>query len=97
NITAAARKYDNAWEAKVLTNDRTFKTLVDPVDIIQGNMTATIANITRVFNETQKFPEMNAYLVSKVFADWTANGGAEDMDALYKRKTSSRRAKNRLL
>jgi hypothetical protein len=81
-ITGATRKYDNAWETKILTNDRTFKTLVDPVDIIQTNMIATIANITRVFNEQQKFPEMDAYLISKVYSLWAALGNTADTVAL---------------
>jgi hypothetical protein len=40
------------------------------MDVDQTNMVATIANITNVFNTEQKFPEMDAYLVSKIFADW---------------------------
>jgi hypothetical protein len=42
------------------------------MDIDQTNMVTTIQNITQVFNEEQKFPEMDAYTVSKIFADWTA-------------------------
>jgi len=49
------------------------------MDIDQTNMVTTIANITRTFNEFQKFPEMDAYTVSKIFTDWTlavGSGGA---------------------
>lgn len=69
-IAAAQRNYDNAWETKVLTNQRKWSTLVHPMDIDQTNMVASIANITRVFNEEQKFPEMDAYCVSKIYTDW---------------------------
>ena len=69
-IATAQRNYDNAWETKVLTNQRKWSTLVHPMDINQTNMVASIANITRVFNEEQKFPEMDAYCVSKIYTDW---------------------------
>lgn len=68
SITAAARNYDNNWETKTLDNHRTWGTLVHPRDINETNHTATIQNITKVFNETQKFPEMDAYALSKLFA-----------------------------
>ena len=78
NIATAHRNYDNAWETKTLKNQRKWSTLVHPMDIDQTNLVTTIANITRVFNEEQKFPEMDAYLVSKVFSDWTALGKVAD-------------------
>lgn len=71
-IATAARNYDNAWESKTLTHERKWSTLVHPMDVNQTNMVATIANITRTFNEFQKFPEMDAYTISKIYADWTA-------------------------
>ena len=71
-ISTAARNYDNAWESKTLTNERKWSTLVHPMDVDQTNMVTTIANITRTFNEFQKFPEMDAYTISKIYADWTA-------------------------
>lgn len=71
SIGTAQRNYDNAWEPKTLENERKWSTLVHPRDIDETNMVASIANITRVFNETQKFPEMDAYTISKIFADWT--------------------------
>ena len=73
-ITTAQRNFTNAWEPKVLENERKWSTLVHPMDIEQTNMVATIANITRVMNEEQKFPEMDAYCVSKIYADWSALG-----------------------
>ena len=59
-IATATRNYDNAWEPKTLSNQRKWSTLVHPKDIDQTNEVASIQNITRVFNEEQKFPEMDA-------------------------------------
>lgn len=73
-IATAARNYDNAWETKKLSNQRKWSTLVHPMDVNQTNQVASIQNITKVYNEEQKFPEMDAYLVSKVYSDWTGQG-----------------------
>ena len=81
-IGTASRNFDNAWEPKTLTNHRKWSTLVHPMDIDETNHVASIQNITKVFNEEQKFPEMDAYLVSKVYTDWAAAGGAADTEAL---------------
>lgn len=71
SIAFAKRNYDNKWETKPLTNQRKWSTLVHPMDIDQTNMVATISNITQVFNEEHKFPEMDAYTISKIYHDWT--------------------------
>lgn len=72
SIVTAQRNYDNSWKTKTLTHERKWSTLVHPMDIVQTNMVTTIANITQVFNEENKFPEMDAYTISKIYADWTA-------------------------
>lgn len=72
SINLASRHYDNSWETKELTNERKWSTLVHPMDIVQTDMVTTIANITQVMNEEQKFPEMDAYTASKIYNDWTA-------------------------
>ncbi|MBE6636714.1 MAG: capsid protein [Ruminococcaceae bacterium] len=69
-----SRNYENAWESKTLGNQRKWSTLIHPQDIDQTDYAATIANITSVFNREHKFPEMDAYTVSKLYADWTAAG-----------------------
>lgn len=81
-IATAQRNYDNAWETKTLSNQRKWSTLVHPMDVDQTNMVTTIANITRVFNEEQKFPEMDAYCISKIYSDWTALGNTADTTEL---------------
>lgn len=75
-IATATRNYDNAWEPKVLSNQRKWSTLVHPKDIDQTNEVASIANITQVFNEEQKFPEMDAYCVSQLYKLWTTSDTA---------------------
>lgn len=70
-IAFAQRNYQNAWVSKTLSNERKWSTLVHPRDIDETNMVATIGNITKVFNEEHKFPEMDAYCISKIYYDWT--------------------------
>lgn len=81
-ISVAKRNFDNAWEPKTLSNFRQWSTLVHPMDIDETNQVVSIQNITKVFNEEQKFPEMDAYLVSKLYADWLAAGMTADTTAL---------------
>ena len=81
-IEIAKRNYDNTWETKTLGNHRQWSTLVHPMDIDETDQVASIQNITKVFNEEQKFPEMDAYLVSKLHADWTALGMVADTTVL---------------
>lgn len=81
-INEATRNYDNAWEPKTLSNHRMWSTLVHPLDIDETNEVASIQNITKVFNEEQKFPEMDAYLVSKLYSDWTTAGMSADTTAI---------------
>lgn len=84
-IETAARNFDNSWETKELTNHRKWSTLVHPMDVEQTNIVASISNITKTFNEFQKFPEMDAYTVSKIYHDWTTSVAGEG----YTGKTAS--------
>lgn len=81
-IATAARNYDNSWIPLTLANERKWSTLVHPRDVQETNQVTTIANITKVFNEEQKFPEMDAYTISKIYADWTAQGEKADTTVL---------------
>lgn len=72
-VAFAQRNYDNKWETKTLTNQRKWSTLVHPMDIDQSNMVASITNITETFNQYQKFPEMDAYLISRLYNLWTTD------------------------
>lgn len=82
SIEVAKRNFNNAWEAKTLSNHRQWSTLVHPMDVDETNQVASIQNITKTFNEEQKFPEMDAYLISKLYTDWKAAGGNDDTTAL---------------
>ena len=68
-IGTFSRNHNNNWETKTLTNLRSWETLVHPLDVNQSNMVMSIQNATKTFNEEQKFPEMDAYCVSKIYAD----------------------------
>lgn len=65
NLTGAfTRNWNNAWQTVTCEQDREWSTLIDPLDIVQTNDIATIANVTKTFNEQQKIPEMDAYAAS---------------------------------
>ncbi len=51
-----------------LTHDRDVEFLVDKADVDETNATASIQNISRVFEQTQVTPESNALFFSKVAA-----------------------------
>lgn len=61
-------EYENQWETYQLQNTRYWSTLVDPLDVDETNYVVAIANITKTFNDTQKVPEMDKYMISKLFA-----------------------------
>ena len=71
------RNFDNDWEAHELTMDREWDTLVDPLDIMETNEVATIANVTKTFNQFQKVPEQDAYMSSKLAGFAGAAGGID--------------------
>lgn len=66
------RKFNLTWEPKVMTMYREWDTILDEMDIVETNEVATIANVTKTFNEFQKIPEMDAYMASKLGAFATA-------------------------
>lgn len=76
------RNVDNNFETKTLTFYREWSTSIDPADVLDTNMILTIQNATKVFNEEQKFPEKDAYTISKIYSDWTAEGKIADKTVL---------------
>lgn len=92
SIGTAQRNYNNAWETKTLVNERKWSTLVHPKDIDQTNMVASIANITQVFNEEHKFPEMDAYTISKIYHDWTTSIVGDAAHGAYTGKVADKTA-----
>lgn len=82
-INGFTRNHDNDWEVKTLTNHREWETMVHPQDVNQSNMIASIQNATKVFNEEQKFPEMDCYCVSKIHElKNAADSGSDDNTVL---------------
>lgn len=69
------RNWNNELQAVELQMDREWDTLIDPMDISETGDVATIANVTRTFNEFQKIPEMDAFLASKLASFAGAYGG----------------------
>lgn len=82
NIVTPSRRWENEWTPLKLTNERYWDTLVSPSDIDQTNQAASIANITSVYNQEEKFPEMDAYTVSKIYADWKVKSYVADTTPL---------------
>ena len=71
------RNFNLTWEPKVMTMYREWDTILDEMDIVETNEVATIANITKTFNQFQKIPEMDAYMASKLGAFATAASTAD--------------------
>ena len=71
------RNWNNAWQVKELSMDREWDTLIDPLDMVETNDVATIANVTRTFNEQQKTPEMDAYAAATLATAAIANSKAD--------------------
>lgn len=67
-IGTRKRNYNNEWKPLTLENHRQWQTLVHPRDIAETKGVVAIGNITKVYNEEQKFPEMNAYCVADTVA-----------------------------
>ena len=68
------QRHNNTWTALTLRNHRVWSDFLHPRDIVETNEVLSIQNITRVMNETQKFPEKDRYLLSTLYADWIALG-----------------------
>ena len=75
------RNFSVDWQACELQMDREWSTLVDPMDMVETNEVATIANVTRTFNEQEKVPEMDAFMSSKL-AGFAADFGGTDTSSL---------------
>lgn len=84
NAIQTADDYDNSWEPKKLEHDRSKFLLADPKDIDETNMARSIANITKVFNTEHKIPEIDSYVLSKLYKEATGAGVTPDTTALTK-------------
>lgn len=71
-IGGFTRNHDNQWITKQLRNHRTWETLIHPMDVQQTGGVMAIQYATKVYNEEQKFPEMDAYTISALYSDYIA-------------------------
>lgn len=71
------RNWDNAWQSFTCQMDREWSTLIDPLDIVETNEIATIANVTKTFNELQKTPEMDAFMAATLGSAAITNSKAD--------------------
>ena len=69
-IGGFTRNHDNEWITKQLRNHRTWETLIHPMDVQQTGGVMAIQNATKVYNQEQKFPEMDAYTISALYSDY---------------------------
>lgn len=67
SIGSFARNFNNEEEPKKLKTHRTWDTLIHPRDIDETNHVATIQNITKTMNEEEKFPEMDAEMITALY------------------------------
>ena len=75
------RNWNLDWEAHDLEMDREWDTLVDPMDMAETDEVATIANVSRTFNQFEKIPEQDAYMSSKL-AGYAVQFGGTDSTTL---------------
>ena len=67
SIGTFGRNFNNDEEPKKLKTHRTWDTLIHPRDIDETNHVATIQNITKTMNEEEKFPEMDAEMITALY------------------------------
>lgn len=72
SIGTKTTRHSNVWTPLTLRNNRKWDDLIHPRDIDETNEVLSIQNITRVYNQEQKFPEMDKYLICTLYADWLA-------------------------
>ena len=63
---------------KVLAHDRDVEFFVDAMDVDETNQVLACVNLTNVFETEHAIPETDAYRLSKIHQDFTANGGVVD-------------------
>ena len=70
------------YETKSLDHDRDIEFIVDPMDVDESNLTASVANIQKRFDTTQAIPELDAYTFSKIYTEFVRVGGTVSTTAL---------------
>lgn len=74
-------EYNQTDVPYTVTHDRDVQFLVDKADVDETNKTASIQNISRIFEQTQVVPETDALFFSKVAAKAKATEGYHSLTA----------------
>lgn len=61
--------YSNSYETKTLDHDRDVEFAIDPMDVDETNLVASIGNIQKRFETTQAIPELDCYTYSKIYSE----------------------------
>lgn len=77
-----AGTFTQNYETKSLDHDRDIEFIVDPMDVDESNLTASVANIQKRFDTTQAIPELDAYTFSKIYTEFVRVGGTVSTTAL---------------
>lgn len=65
----------NDFNTYTLAHDRDVEFFVDAMDVDESNQAVAAANTTNEFETQQAIPETDCYRISKLYADFKANGG----------------------
>lgn len=63
---------------KVLSHDRDVEFFVDTMDVDETNQVLAATNLTEVFETEHAIPEVDAYRISKIYAEYLNLGGKVD-------------------
>ncbi|MGN0299224.1 MAG: capsid protein [Lachnospiraceae bacterium] len=74
--------YSNDYEIKTLDHDRDVEFVIDPMDVDETNLVASIANIQSRFDTTQAIPEADCYTYSKIYTEASRVGATIKTAAL---------------
>lgn len=77
-LSGFTRNVDDSYQTKTLSHDRKWSTLIDPMDMDETNQAVTIANITDTFNRFSKIPELDSYMISKIYSEAVRLGNTVD-------------------
>lgn len=72
----------NDFNTYTLAHDRDVEFFVDAMDVDESNQAVAAANTTNEFETQQAIPETDCYRISKLYADFKANGGTVNNDVL---------------
>ena len=72
----------NDFKNYTLQHDRDVEFFVDAMDVDESNQAVAAANVTNQFETEHAIPETDCYRISKLYSDFTENGGTVNTTAL---------------